>query len=162
MKFGTIIAAIDINDELADDVLRVAQSLAERDDAQLEAVMVWPTVAVYSPTFSGDFAAGAGAVNQAAIEQHREGREMCEKRLADLVSEHAPRAKPVVLDGDAADETGKHAAEIGADLIVAGSHQRGFWGSLWRGSASREVIHDAPCAVFLVTKRFAEKIAAES
>lgn len=161
MKFRTIIAAIDINDDLAEDVLRTAQSLADRDGARLDAVTVWPLAAAYSPTFSGDFAAGAGAVNQAAVEQHREGRETCKKRLADLVAEHAPRAKPVVLDGDPADMTGKHAAEISADLIVAGSHQRGFWGSLWRGSASREVIHDAPCAVFLVTKRFAEKLVVE-
>lgn len=160
MKFGTIIAAIDVNDELSDDVLRAAQSLAGRDGARLEAVAVWPLVAAYSPTFSGDFAAGAGAVNQAAVEQHREGRELCRTRLADLVAEHAPSAKPVVLDGDPADATGKYAADAGADLIVVGSHQRGFWGSLWSGSASRDVIHDAPCAVFLVTKRFAEKVAA--
>lgn len=161
MKFGTIIAAIDVNDELADDVLRAAQSLADRDGAQIEAVTVWPLVAAYSPTFSGDFAAGAGAVNQAAVEQHREGRELCERRLADLSSKYAPRAKPVVLDGDPADATGKYAADVGADLIVVGSHQRGFWGSLWSGSASRDVIHDAPCAVFLVTKRFAERVAAK-
>lgn len=160
MKFRTIIAAIDVNDDLAAGVLRAAQSFADRDGATLEAVSVWPSLAAYSPTFSGDLAAGAGAVNQAAVEQHREGRKACAARLAELAAQFAPRARPVVLDGEPADAAGRYAAKIGADLIVAGSHQRGFWGSLWQGGASRAVVHDAPCAVFLVTKPFAEKLAA--
>jgi len=158
MKFKTIIAAIDVNDDLADDVLRAAQSLAQKDGAVLQAVTVWPPLSAYTPAFSGDIAAGAAAVNQAAVDQHREGRELCEKRFADLIAQNAPKAKPVLLDGDPADKTAEYAAQCGADLIVTGSHQRGFWGALWQGSASREVIHDAPCAVFLVTKRFVEKL----
>ena len=160
MQFNMIIAAIDVEDDLAAGVLRAAHALARKDGAKLEVVMVWPPLAAYSPTFSGDIAAGAGAVSQAAVEQHREGRGLCKTRLEELIAKHAPGAAATVLDGDAADETGKRAAEVGADLIVAGSHQRGFWGALWRGSASREVVHDAPCAVFLVTRPFAEKLSA--
>jgi nucleotide-binding universal stress UspA family protein len=158
MQFKKIIAAIDTNDELADDVLRTAQSLADKDGATLDAVTVWPPLSAYTPSFSGDIAVGAAAVNQAAVDQHREGRALCEKKLAAMVSKYAPRAAKIVLDGDPADKTGQYAAESNADLIVTGSHQRGFWGALWQGSASREVIHDAPCAVFLVTKRFVKKL----
>jgi len=37
-----------------------------------------------------------------------------------------------------------------ADLIVVGSHGRGFWGRLTLGSVSDAVIHHAPCSVLVV------------
>ncbi len=41
------------------------------------------------------------------------------------------------------------AKEWNADLIVVGSHGRGFWGRLL-GSVSTGVIHHAPCSVLVV------------
>lgn len=41
------------------------------------------------------------------------------------------------------------AKDWGADLIVVGSHGRGFWGRLL-GSVSDGVIHHAPCSVLVV------------
>ncbi len=38
-----------------------------------------------------------------------------------------------------------------ADLIVVGSHGRGFWGRLTLGSVSNGVIHHAPCSVLIVS-----------
>jgi nucleotide-binding universal stress UspA family protein len=43
------------------------------------------------------------------------------------------------------------AREWGADLIVVGSHGRGFWGRLL-GSVSNGVVHHAPCSVLVVRK----------
>lgn len=43
------------------------------------------------------------------------------------------------------------AKEWGADVIVVGSHGRGFWGRLL-GSVSDGVVHHAPCSVFVVRK----------
>lgn len=37
-----------------------------------------------------------------------------------------------------------------ADLIVVGSHGRGFWGRLGLGSVSDAVVHHAPCSVLIV------------
>ncbi len=37
-----------------------------------------------------------------------------------------------------------------ADLIVVGSHGRGFWGRLTLGSVSNSVIHHAHCSVLVV------------
>jgi nucleotide-binding universal stress UspA family protein len=37
-----------------------------------------------------------------------------------------------------------------ADLIVMGSHGRGFWGRLTLGSVSDAVVHHAPCSVLIV------------
>ena len=158
MQFNRIIAAVDVNDDLAKDVLAAAQSLAKRDGAKLAAVSVWPAPNATPIGAGADAASGAAVASQAVLEQHKLGRQTCQNRLKKLVSESAPDADPVILDGDPADETARYAEKIGADLIVAGSHQRGFWGRLFYGSASREVIHDAPCAVFLVTQAFAKKV----
>ena len=42
------------------------------------------------------------------------------------------------------------ANEWKADLIVVGSHGRGFWGRLTLGSVSNAVIHHARCSVLIV------------
>ncbi len=159
MKFNRIIAAIDIRDDLAEGVVSAAVGLAQKDGAGLEVVTVWPPLGMSASGLSGDVAASAAALTQAAVEQHKEGRKDLEDKLGQLVSRRAPSAKAVVLDGEAADEIAKYAKDEGADLIVTGSHQRSFWGALFSGSASRELIHEAPCAVFLVTKALADTLA---
>lgn len=45
------------------------------------------------------------------------------------------------------------AREIGADLIVVGSHGRGFLTSALAGSATTRLLHVAPCPVFAVPAR---------
>ncbi|MEZ5346814.1 MAG: universal stress protein [Pyrinomonadaceae bacterium] len=40
-----------------------------------------------------------------------------------------------------------------ADLIVVGSHGRGFWGRVMLGSISDSLVHHAPCSVLVVRKR---------
>ena len=45
------------------------------------------------------------------------------------------------------------AIDWNADLIVVGSHGRGFWGRLL-GSVSNGVVHHAPCSVLVVRKPF--------
>ena len=45
----------------------------------------------------------------------------------------------------------ERAKEWKADLIVVGSHGRGFWGRLL-GSISDGVVHHAPCSVLVVRK----------
>lgn len=44
-----------------------------------------------------------------------------------------------------------------ADLIVVGSHGRGFWGRTLIGSVSDAVVHHAPCSVLVARKENAEK-----
>ncbi|MEO1250932.1 MAG: universal stress protein [Pseudomonadota bacterium] len=158
MQFKRIIATIDVSDDLAEKVLKVARSLAERDGATLEAVCVWPPPATSAMGAGADGGASAAVASQAILEQHSVGRTACSDTLDTLVKKIAPGAKTVMLDGDPADSAADYAKETNADLIVTGSHQRGFWGALVHGSASRNVIHDAPCAVFVVTKAFAAKV----
>lgn len=42
------------------------------------------------------------------------------------------------------------ASEWGADLILMGSHGRGFWQRVYLGSVSAAVVHHAPCSVLIV------------
>ena len=45
------------------------------------------------------------------------------------------------------------AREWQADLIVIGSHGRGFWGRMLLGSITDELVHHAPCSVLVVRKK---------
>ncbi|HEX8736995.1 MAG TPA: universal stress protein [Pyrinomonadaceae bacterium] len=44
----------------------------------------------------------------------------------------------------------KAAKEWSADLIVIGSHGRGFWGRMLLGSITDSLVHHAPCSVLVV------------
>ncbi len=73
--------------------------------------------------------------------------EQCRKHFAgakvDITTE--------VLRGAPDQEVIEKAKEWGADLIVVGSHGRGFWGRLL-GSVSDGIVHHAPCSVMVVRK----------
>jgi nucleotide-binding universal stress UspA family protein len=45
------------------------------------------------------------------------------------------------------------AKKWGADMIIVGSHGRGFWGRIALGSVSDSVVHSAPCSVLVVRKK---------
>jgi nucleotide-binding universal stress UspA family protein len=47
----------------------------------------------------------------------------------------------------------EEAENWGADLIIVGSHGRGFFGRMMLGSVSDAVIHHAPCSVLVVRKK---------
>lgn len=57
-----------------------------------------------------------------------------------------------IMKGPPDKEIVELAADWKADLIVVGSHGRGFWGRLL-GSVSDGVVHHAPCSVLVVRKR---------
>lgn len=69
------------------------------------------------------------------------------------VSERFPNAKLTteILHGAPDQQIIERAKEWNADLIVVGSHGRGFWGRLL-GSVSDGVVHHAPCSVLVVRK----------
>ena len=62
------------------------------------------------------------------------------------------KLKTEILRGTPAQQIVERAEDWGADLIVVGSHGRGFWGRLL-GSVSNSVIHHAPCSVLVVRSR---------
>jgi nucleotide-binding universal stress UspA family protein len=78
--------------------------------------------------------------------------------LAELVTFLAARpgggaVEPVVRTGDAAEEIVAEAAEWGADLLVVGTHARGWASRLALGSVAEASLRDAPCNVLAVPPR---------
>ena len=55
-----------------------------------------------------------------------------------------------LVDGEGVPEILQHAAEIGADLIVMGTHGRTGLSRLLMGSVAGEVLRDAQCPVVTV------------
>lgn len=55
-----------------------------------------------------------------------------------------------ILSGVPEREIVETAQKFQPDLIVVGSHGRGFWGRLTLGSVSDAVIHHAPCSVLVI------------
>lgn len=70
-----------------------------------------------------------------------------------------PRA--VVRDGPAVEAIVGYAAEIGADLLVMGSHGREGLGHLLFGSTADRVLHKAPCPTLVVPLHAEEPSAAD-
>jgi nucleotide-binding universal stress UspA family protein len=72
----------------------------------------------------------------------------------------APR-RAEVRDGPAVETIVGYAAEIGADLLVMGSHGREGLGHLLFGSTAERVLHKAPCPVLVVPLHAAEPSSAD-
>ncbi len=60
------------------------------------------------------------------------------------------------LVGPAARTIVEEATKWNADLIVLGSHGRGFWKRAWSGSVADRVAHHAQCSVLVVKQQTAE------
>lgn len=85
-------------------------------------------------------------------------QELCEQHVGEareLIKEKFPgdgvTVTTEVLRGAPDQQIVERAKEWGADIIVVGSHGRGFWGRLL-GSVSTGVVHHAPCSVLVVRK----------
>ena len=63
MELKNIVAAIDVNDDLAEAVILAAESLARRDDAALFVVGAWPRLSDVTPAYAADLAPTAVAVS---------------------------------------------------------------------------------------------------
>ena len=77
-----------------------------------------------------------------------DGRKMIVQRFPDTQLQVTTE----VLRGAPDQQIVERAKEWKADLIIVGSHGRGFWGRLL-GSVSDGVVHHAPCSVLVVRKK---------
>jgi nucleotide-binding universal stress UspA family protein len=157
MKLKTIVAAVQTNDDLADAVVVAARHLSA-GSAKVHIITAWAPVVPTPVGMTPDVAVVAGPAAQDAVEADRKARAEEPAKLKALAAAHCPGAEIAIVDGDPGAAVSGYAKRVDADVIVTGSHQKGFWGGLLAGAASRDVVRDAPCAVFLVTKPFAKRV----
>jgi nucleotide-binding universal stress UspA family protein len=113
-------------------------------------------VSVYEP--AAPMAAEPFAVSAEYYQEMMNGaRQQCEAFVENAAAQirgnfpgSEPEIETEVRMGAPAREIIEMAAEWRPDVIVVGSHGRGFWGRLTLGSVSDSIAHHAPCPVFIV------------
>ncbi len=100
-------------------------------------------------------------IHGASIEYSQEMEDAARKQAEDFVAEAAAVIRECfsnskidvttqVLAGAIDQVLIETAKGWNADLIVVGSHGRGFWGRVMVGSVSDSLVHHAPCSVLVV------------
>jgi nucleotide-binding universal stress UspA family protein len=132
-------------------VLTACQTIINPADTEIKVVSVFQTSipldafsqsAAYSAEVTNALQTVAeSAVNEAvlAIQNHFPKNEI---NLTSLVKSGASDQVMIEI-----------AQEWDADLIVVGSHGRGFWGRVMIGSVSDSLVHNAPCSVLVVRQK---------
>mgnify|MGYP001165592713 CR=1 FL=1 len=88
-------------------------------------------------------------IAEAAENQARQNALSAAETIKKRLGEVTASITTAILKGNPPQQIVDIAEEWGADLIVVGSHGRGFWGRLL-GSVSDGVVHHAPCSVMVV------------
>ncbi|MBW3626486.1 MAG: universal stress protein, partial [Actinobacteria bacterium] len=83
----------------------------------------------------------------------REGRDILERTADGLGGELPAGAQRELRYGDAGPAICEVAADVGADVVVVGSHGSGFVRRVLVGSVSQHVVHHSPCPVLVVRQR---------
>ncbi|HCH22891.1 MAG TPA: universal stress protein UspA [Oceanospirillaceae bacterium] len=137
--YSNILVAIDLNEE-AEPVSKKACSIAELTGATLHFVHVTEPL---SYAYGGDVPMDLSAI-QEQLQDH------AEHRLAEFMNTHNMQQHGNILaNGHIENEVHRIAEEIGADLIIVGSHGRHGL-ALLLGSTSNSVLHGATCDVLAV------------
>lgn len=139
-----IIAAIDFSDA-SKPVLEAAEKLAKALDEGLHLVHVVeaePTYAAYG--FSPD---EFPAIHEIQEESLLRG----ERKLSQIASEmKVEGVETMVLKGQPLHSILEYAKEVGADMLVLGSHGHGFLGSLLLGSVAEGCVRRAEIPALIV------------
>ncbi|MBC6904930.1 universal stress protein [Saccharophagus sp. K07] len=135
-----LLVGLDLSPDSSLQVARKAVELAKLYGAKLSLLhVIEPVTFAYAGDIPMDL-----TETQLAIE------EQAEKRLTSLAAqlEHPIHSSKVVI-GQTAAELRETAAQLGADLIVVGSHGRHGL-ALLLGSTASDVLHGAKCDVLAV------------
>lgn len=149
MSYQHILVALDLSEE-SDQVLKKAQHLGQANDAKVSAVtVVKPLTQVYGGLDMAPISSGAISFEEEAVKQ-------AQGQLKEVTAPYgiAAEASHVVL-GAPAHEIKQCAHELGADLIVIGTHGRHGLGLLL-GSTANGVLHGVDCDVLAVRIAFDE------
>ena len=141
MAYRNILVAVDTSEE-SDEIINTAKGLMAGEGASISIVtVIQPLAGFYVDMYSmlGD---PRGIESQAV--------EYAKVSLAELISRHGIESGSMdVIIGAPAPEIRKLAKDMGADLIVMGTHgQHGL--GLMLGSTANAVLHGAACDVLSV------------
>jgi len=142
----TIVIALDATDE-AEDVLKAATAIDPRGPVDYQVISVIP------PLMAG--VSGMDGASFAASWPLREMEETISQEVSRNIREQAASFgidpdRVAIRIGRPASEIRNHAENLGADLIVIGSHGRHGVSGLLLGSTANGVVHGAPCDVLTV------------
>ncbi len=137
--YKTLLMAVDLSDE-SGDVAERAAALASANDATLHVIhVIEPLSFAYGGDIPMDFSGIQEEIHQQAKQQ-----------LASFASDcRIPEERQHIVLGRPEVEIHNMAEEVGADLIVVGSHGR-YGLALLMGSTANGVLHGATCDVLAV------------
>lgn len=147
-SFKTILVPVDFS-EHSDEALRVAVELTELFGARLHVTHVYQ-IPVYGGV--GDY----GAIQGQLMETVRDG---AKQALDDAVAKLRSKGIEVeghLREGFPAERIVELAEEVGADLLVMGTHGRTGLQHFLLGSVAERTLRTAPCAVLTVRQRGAQ------
>ena len=140
MSYQRVLVAIDLSNE-SESVINRALELTGDDAGKLFLAHVVEPVASAYPI-------DAYAINMTKLQE--EAMTIAAQRLAGIADKHGIGSeRQLVLAGAAATEIRSKAEELGADLIVIGSHGNSGW-KLLLGSTANKVLHGASCDIMTV------------
>ena len=149
MKKMKILIAADGSEFSRNAVEKFCEMFGKAENALIEIVSVFEEIPVTGEPFgvSADF----------VRDMEKSGHEQATKFAAEAaqtirrrIPDSSARLTTKILKGAAGRMIVEEAETWDADLIVIGSHGRGFWGRALTGSVSDAVIHHAPCSVLVV------------
>jgi len=140
MSYKCVLVAVDLSNE-SEKIILTAEKLAGNDAGRLYLAHVVEPVAAAYPI-------DAYAINMTKLQE--EAMVIANQRLAAIAEKHGISTdRQLVLAGAAATEIRSKAEELGADLIVIGSHGTTGW-KLLLGSTANKVLHGANCDIMTV------------
>jgi nucleotide-binding universal stress UspA family protein len=142
--FKRILVPLD-GSKLAEKALSYAEALAQKFEAELILVQVLQLM----PEFVGG--PHGGMVFHEQIIQDRQAADVYLNSVMGQVRELVLPVRTVTLEAHSVtDRIIKLACDESVDLIVMSTHGRSGLSRLVHGSVAGQILHDAPCPVFLV------------
>lgn len=146
MRYTHILVAVDTTDE-AEQVVEAAREFAQDEDSAISFITVVKPFSDYYANLYSPLENDTGKRLEAEAVEHASAR------LSELAERYGINADTVnVVVGKPAVEIRRLAEELGADLIVVGTHGRHGVG-LVLGSTANGVLHGAHCSVLAVKVR---------
>lgn len=117
------------------------------DETDIELVSVWS-----GPTIAAEPFVSTAGFYQEVCEALEAAAEISVKEAHKEIVDRFPNVNVIekVVMGVPGQTVVELAKDFQPDILVVGSHGRGFWSRMLLGSVSETVVHHAPCSVLVV------------